>query len=93
MRPIVAKFHYFKQREMVRQVSHDHADDLKNVKLGVGIQWPQQVREARKVLYPITQQEKNKGNTVKLARDKLFVNVVEYVPGQQQQQQQQQQNG
>lgn len=90
VRPIVAKFHYFKQREAVRQASYAHANELKDAKMGIGVQWPQQVREARKALYPIMQQEKTKGNTVKLVKDKLFVNGIEYVPGQQQQQQQQQ---
>ena len=81
-RPIVAKFHYFKQREIVRQASYDKAGALKGANIGIGIQWPQQVREARKTLYPIMQQEKSKGNTVKMVRDKLFVNGAEYVPGQ-----------
>lgn len=91
VRPIVAKFHYFKQREIVRKASYDRADALKNANLGIGVQWSQQEREARKVLNPIMQQEKSKGNTVKLVKDKLFVNGVEYVPSQPQQQQQQQQ--
>lgn len=65
----------------MRQASYDNASDLKKENLGIGVQWPQQVREARKTLYPIMQQEKNKGNTVKLVRDKLYVNGVEYQPG------------
>ena len=81
VRPIVAKFHYYRQRELVRQASYDKAEDLKKENLGVGIQWPQQIREARKALYPIMQQEKNNGKTVKLVKDKLFVNGVEYKPG------------
>lgn len=81
VRPIVAKFHYFKQREIVRQASYDHAQVLKGANIGIGVQWPQQVREARKSLYPIMQQERNKGNTMKLVKDKLFVNGVEHVPG------------
>ena len=85
VRPIVAKFHYIKQREMVRQASYNHSASLKAANLGIGIQWPQQVRDARKTLYPIMQQEKNKGNTAKMVKDKLFVNGIEYVPGQQQQ--------
>ena len=80
IRPIVAKFHYYQQRETVRQKSYDYSEELKNAKVGVGVQWPQQVREARKVLYPIMQREKNNGKTVKLVRDKLLVDGVEYVP-------------
>ena len=81
----MAKFHYHQQREAVRQKSYDFSEDLKNANLGVGMQWPQQIREARKTLYPIMQREKNNGKTVKLVRDKLFVNGVEYVPPQPQQ--------
>ena len=58
IRPIVAKFHYYTQREAVRQASYDKSDALKNENLGVGMQWPQQIREARKALYPIMQKEK-----------------------------------
>ena len=71
----------------MRQKSYDRAKVLKEANLGVGMQWPQHVRDARKLLYPIMQQQKNKGNTVKMVNDKLYVNGVEYVPGQQQQQQ------
>ena len=92
VRPIVAKFHYYNQREIVRQASYDRAEELKNHNLGVGIQWPQQIRDARKALYPIMQQAKNDGKTVKLVKDKLFINGVEYKPGPATGQQQQQQH-
>ena len=90
VRPIVAKFHYYKQRELVRQASYARAEELKNHNLGVGIQWPQQIRDARKALYPIMQQAKNNGRTVKLVKDKLFIDGVEYKPGPATGQQQQQ---
>ena len=93
IRPIVAKFHYYGQREAVKRKSYDRAEELKQAKLGIGMQWPQHVREARKALYPIMIQEKQKGNDVKMSRDKLYINGNLYrKPAQQQQQQQQQQN-
>lgn len=79
-RPVVAKFHYYKQREQVRQKSFDMRADLKQTNHGVGIQWPKQVLEARKSLYPIMQREKAKGSTVRMVRDKLFINGQEYNP-------------
>ena len=85
-RPIVAKFHYFTEREAVRKASYEWAETLKQNNVGVGMQWPQQVREARKALYPVMNKEKQNGKTVKLVRDKLFINGVEYKGEQQQQQ-------
>ena len=89
-RPIVAKFHYYRQREAVKQRSYDRAETLKQANLGIGMQWPQHVREARKALYPIMIQEKQKGNDVRMSRDKLYINGALYRPVTQQQQQQQQ---
>lgn len=85
VRPIVAKFHYFREREIVRQKAYENNAALKRENLGIGQQWPSEVRETRKALFPIMQREKSQGNTVKLVKDKLFVNDVEYrLPHQQQ---------
>ena len=51
--PIVAKFHYYDQREQVRKLSFDSSEALKTAKQGVGAQLPKEVRDARKPLYPI----------------------------------------
>ena len=80
VRPIVAKFHYYKEREMVRTKAYEHADDLKKANLGIGTQCPKQIREARKPLYTIMEQEKAEGNTVKLVKDKLYINGKLYKP-------------
>ena len=37
-RPIVAKFHYYKERELVRNKSFDLADTLKAANIGIGAQ-------------------------------------------------------
>ena len=46
--------------------------------MGVGVRWPQQVRETRKSLYPVMQKENQKGKNVKMVRDKLYINGTEY---------------
>lgn len=89
-RPIVAKFHYFRDRETVRKRSYDCSDALKQANLGIGMQWPQQVREARKSLYPVMQREKQNGKEVRMVRDKLFINGREYRQEQDQQEQERQ---
>ena len=81
VRPIVAKFHYFKEREAVRNKSFELSDKLKGENVGVGAQWPKKMRKTRKNLYDVMQREKVKGNTVKLMKDKLFVNGHLYQPG------------
>lgn len=75
-RPIVGKFHYYSDREKVREKSYDDniKRTLKEAGQGIGIQRPEQMREARKALYPIMKTEENKNNSVKLVSNKLFVN-------------------
>ena len=88
IRPIVAKFHYYKEREIVREKAYEKAEDLKKINVGIGKQWPAEVRETRRVLFPIMQREKSQGKAVKMVKDKLFVNNVEYKPTPQEQHQQ-----
>ena len=77
----MAKFHYYKEREMIRSKSFEHADKLKTANIGIGTQCPKQIRDTRKPLYAIMEKEKAKGNTVKLLRDKLYINGKLYKPG------------
>ena len=78
-RPIVAKFHYFKEREVVRQKGYEASETLKRDNYGIGIQWPYKVREARKELYPVMKRLKDNGHhNVKMVRDKLYVNGRPY---------------
>jgi hypothetical protein len=79
IRPIVVKFHRFGDREMVRERGYQHRDRLKAGNFGVREQFPKEVAETRKKLYPVMDSERQKGNTVKLVRDKLYVNGTEYV--------------
>ena len=88
-RPIVAKFHYYAQKEAVKSKSYERAENLKQANEGIGTQWPQQVREARKVLYPVMKQAKRDGKEVKLVRDKLYIDGTLYRSTEQQPQQEQ----
>ena len=60
-RQMVAKFHYYKEREFVRNKLSELKDKLKAENVGLGAQWPNQMQDTRKALYGIMQQEKNKG--------------------------------
>lgn len=80
VRPIVANFHYYKEREQVRNKSFELADNLKAADIDIGAQWPKQMRDARKTLSFIMAQEKEKGNMMKLVKDKLYINGQLYKP-------------
>ena len=69
-RPIVAKFLRYQDKEYIRRSAYL----LKGSKIGIADQFPKEIAEARKKLYPIMKKAKNEGNTVKLIKDKLFVN-------------------
>ena len=77
-RPIVAKFHYYTDRERVRQTSYTYANDLKTADLGVGAQLPKSLRDARKPLYPAMKEAKDAGKEVKFVGSKLFINGAEH---------------
>ena len=64
-RPIVVKFHYYSQREKVRQTAFGVSEELKAAKLGVGAQIPKDIRDARKPLYPAMKKAKDEGKNVK----------------------------
>lgn len=74
-RAIVAKFHYFSEREAVRLKSYD-ADikrKLREANLGVGIQRPQQTRDARRAMADIIKAEEEKRRKVRQNGNKLYV--------------------
>lgn len=79
-RPIVAKFHYYTDRERVRQASYTYGNELKAENLGVGAQLPKGLRDARKPLYPAMKQAKDAGKRVKFVADRLFIDGAEYKP-------------
>lgn len=77
-RPIVAKFERFKDREFVRTTT---PKTLKGTPYGVREQFPKVVEDQRKLLYPEMKRARaNEQNKVRLVRDKLYINNVEFVP-------------
>ena len=78
-RPIVVKFHYYSQREKVRQTAF--GVELKSAKLGVGAQIPKDIRDARIPLYQAMKKAKDEGKSVKFIGKKLFIDDSEYKTG------------
>ena len=78
-RPIVAKFERYTDRETIRKASFE----LNKHRNGYSVreQFPFEIEQRRKVLYPIMNEyKKNKDNKVVLIRDKLFINDAQYIP-------------
>ena len=75
-RPIIVKFHRYSDREDVRMKSRDTTikTALNGSNLGVGVQQPQQYREARKALSDYAKTEEERGNKARIVGNKLFVN-------------------
>jgi len=69
-RPIVVKFLSYQDKEFI----HKSAYLLKGTKFGIAEQFPKEIAETRRKLYPIMKKAKEEGNAVKLIKDKLFVN-------------------
>ena len=71
-RPIIAKFERYRDKEAVRKAA---PQSLFGKRYGVREQFPPEIEEKRKVLYPEAKKARgNKNNVVRLVRDKLFVN-------------------
>ena len=78
-RPIVAKFHYYHERETVRKRAFDYGEALKQVNKGIGAQLPKQLRDERKPLYPAMKKAKEEGKKVRFVGNKLYIEDEEYV--------------
>ena len=79
-RPIIAKFTYYKDKEDVRQTA---PEVLMGKRFGVREQFPQEIEDTRKLLYPVAKNaRRNPDNRVRLVRDKLFINGEQHVPNQ-----------
>jgi DNA repair exonuclease SbcCD ATPase subunit len=80
IRPIVAHFHYMKERDAIRQRSFDFAGNLKSAKRGVGAQLPKEIREGRKPFYAAMKEAKDAGKEVKFVGTKLYIDGIEHRP-------------
>jgi len=77
-RPIVVKFTFFKDRELVRSASRQA---LTGTDFGISEQFPQEIEEKRKKLYSVAKKAReNVNNKVNLVRDKLYINGQLYIP-------------
>ncbi|KAK3092329.1 hypothetical protein FSP39_001358 [Pinctada imbricata] len=74
-RPIVARFLY--HNDMLN-VKHN-AYKLKGTRYGISEQFPQEVENRRKQLYPVMKRHKNAGDKVTLVRDRLYINNELYI--------------
>ncbi|XP_020903896.2 protein unc-13 homolog C [Exaiptasia diaphana] len=68
-RPIVAKFLRWQDKERVRKSAYK----LKGTKIGIAEQFPMEIEEKRKELYPILKLAKKEGKKAKIVRDQLFI--------------------
>ena len=76
-RPIVAVFERFSDREMIKNV----ASTLKGKNFSIREQFPVEIEQRRKPLYPVMRKAlEDKNNKVKMVRDKLYINNTLYKP-------------
>jgi chromosome segregation ATPase len=76
-RPIVAKFVLCKVREDVRKRV---PTALKGKAYGINEQFPKEINEKRKTLYPHLKAAKNQGKKAVLIRDKLYIEGTLFTP-------------
>ncbi|KAM9753660.1 uncharacterized protein ACNS7B_006879 [Menidia menidia] len=69
-RPIVAKFEHFKQKVLVRS----RGRELRGTDFSINDQFPKEILDRRRVLFPIRKRFIEGGSRAVIAVDKLFVN-------------------
>lgn len=78
-RPIIAKFTFFKDKELVRTVA---PQCLIGSRYRVKEHFPYEIEDKRKQLYGEAKRARqNSNNKVRLVRDKLYINGEEFIPG------------
>ncbi|CAC5407644.1 unnamed protein product [Mytilus coruscus] len=75
-RPIVCRFKSFKDRELVRYA----ASALKGTRFGVNEQYPKEINDRRKLMWPYFKEAKSKKRKVHLKKDRLFIDGAEFIP-------------
>ncbi|XP_062574544.1 uncharacterized protein LOC134236388 [Saccostrea cucullata] len=76
-RNIVAKFSFYKDREFVRRRA---PQKLKHTQIWINEQFPPEIEEKRKKLYPVMREARLNDRRVKLVVDKLYIDGSLYVP-------------
>ena len=73
-RAIVVKFNYFQDREHIRM----NARKLRGTRIGIAEQFPEEIEKIRQTLYPEMKKAKAQGHRVRMVRDRLYINNVEF---------------
>lgn len=68
-RPIIAKFERYHQKVLVKSKGRE----LKGTRFGMNDQFPREINERRKVLYPILKRSRAEGKRATISVDKLFI--------------------
>lgn len=77
-RPLIAKFERYKDKEYIKMLA---PRTLKDTQYGVREQYPKEIEDRRKLLYgEMKKAKRNKNNKVRLIRDRLYINNVEFIP-------------
>jgi hypothetical protein len=79
-RPTIARFLYYNDLAYVLEC----AWRLRGKPYGIIQQFPAEIENRRRSLYPVMKEAKNRGKRVKLVRDRFFINNEEYVPEEEQ---------
>lgn len=74
-RPIIAKFENFKQKEFVRS----KGKELKGTHYGLSDQFPKEINERRKILYPLLKDNRKNNKRAYLIIDKLYIDNSNYL--------------
>ena len=74
IRPIVAKFVLYPDREMVRK----NAGKLKGTNFGISQQFPREIMEKRRKLVPIMKAARDNGKEAYIMVDKLYIDKTLY---------------
>ena len=75
-RPIIARFLYYSDLETVKKAGRN----LKGTHFGVNEQFPPEIEEKRRKLYPLAKEARKKRSKVVMKRDKLYINDELVVP-------------
>ena len=75
-RAIVVKFNFYQDKLKIKQASFS---TLKGTSFGVSEQYPREIQERRKQLYPVMKSAKDAGHRAVLSYDKLYINGQLYM--------------
>ena len=67
--PIIAKFEHYLQKELIKS----RGRELKGTKFGLNDQFPREINERRKRLYPVQRQQRENGKHPFILMDNLFM--------------------